>query len=293
MLHVAFSTIACPTWTLRQAASQARAWDFDAIELRTFGPGSTHLASDPCLSDPSKVRETLRGAGVELAGYATGARFDDPIFPPLPLGFIFGDLERPVRELKPVVQHASLAGAPTLRVFANDLPHDEARPSVVKRIADRLKLVCDDARHQNVRIALENGGAFPRAEDLADLLERVDSPLLGVCYNLAAASAAGEDTQAAVRELGNALISVRLSDFRGETPCVIGTGDVPCEPFVRAIDAGERPVQVIIEWPVMWRPDIAPAEDALPASFAAVTSWTGYAQPVRASSDASGSTSSW
>jgi sugar phosphate isomerase/epimerase len=175
-----------------------------------------------------------------------------------------------------VVEHAAQAGAPYVRVFAYELFEDETRKGAVRRIAERLKLVCDDARHQNVRIALENGGSFGRIEQLQEILDRVQSPLLGISYSLSAGVLAGEDAAEAVRAAGTKLLCARLMDFQRDTPCVIGQGDLPCESFVRALDASHLPAPLVIEHPALWRRhDAAPAESVLPASFAAVTSWTG------------------
>jgi sugar phosphate isomerase/epimerase len=278
MLHVAFSTVATPDWPLRRVAEASREWDFDGLELRTFGPGSTMLACDPCLSDPVKVRRALDDNGVSLTGVATSARFDEPLRPPPPAGFIFGDIERPVREFKPVVEHAARIGAPYVRVFGYELFEDESRKGAVRRIAERLKLVCDDARHQNVRIALENGGSFGRVEQLQEIMDRVQSPLLGISYSLSAGVLAGEDPAAAIDAAGRKLLCARLMDFQANVPCVIGQGDLPCEQFVRALDASNLEAPLVIEHPALWRKDASPAESVLPASFAAVTSWTGSVQ---------------
>lgn len=271
MPHVAFSTVACPEWTLRAVAERARRWDFDGVELRTFGPGSTIGASDPCLSDPSKVRAILDEQGVALTGYGSGARFDEPLWPPAPVGYVLGDFERPVREFKPITEHASRTGAGYVRVYGFERIEGEPRPRAVKRISDRLRLVCDDARHQNVRVAIENAGSFARAEELMEIVERVNKPELGVCYSMLAAHNAGEDPAEGVRTLAERLVCTRISDERDGTPCVIGEGHAPCESFVRALGAT---TPLVIDWPAMWRDDLAPADEALPASFAAVTSWT-------------------
>ena len=284
MLHVAFSTVACPVWSLGEIARRAREWDFDGVELRTFGPGGAELASDPCLSDPAKVRARLEDEGVTLTGYGSSARFDETLSPPPPLGWILGDFERPVREFKPVTAHASASGARYVRVYGFARQNEEPRKRLVKRVADRLRLVCDDARHQGVTIALETGGDFSRVEHVMEVVERVNSPQLSVCLNVRASWAAGEDPGAAALEYGGRLVSARLTDVKrsggDETPCVIGEGDVGCEAFVRALDASDLDAPVVIEWPALWRDDLAPGEEALPASFAAVTSWTGSAAPV-------------
>jgi len=271
MPHVAFSTVACPDWTLRAVAERARRWDFDGVELRTFGTGSSMGASDPCLSDPAKVRDILDDQGVALTGYASSARFDEPLWPPAPVGWVLGDFERPVREFKPITQHASKAGAPYVRVYGFERVEDEPRKRAVKRISDRLRLVCDDARHQNVRIALENAGSFSRAEDLLEIIERVNKPELAVCYSMLAAHRAGECPVEGYQALESRVVSTRISDEKDSVPCIVGEGDAPCAEFVKALGS-ETPL--VIDWPAMWRDDLEPADEALPASFAAVTSWT-------------------
>ncbi len=284
MPHIAFSTVACPGWTLSAVAERARRWDFDGVELRTFGPGSTLGASDPCLSAPVKVRRALDEHGVALCGYGTGARFDEVVWPPAPLGWVFGDNERPVREFKAVTEHASEARAGYVRVFGFEVIEDEPRKRAVRRISERLRLVCDDARHQNVRIALENGGSFGRAEQVMEIVDRVNKPELAVCYSMQAAEAAGEDAAAVVGSFGSKLAATRIGDHRGGVPCAVGEGEAPCEGFVKALNGLDDELPLVIEWPAMWRDDIGSAEEALPASFAAITGWTAGRSALQASS---------
>ena len=47
MLKVAFSTVACPHWTLERAARAAAEYGYDGVELRTFDDGSGRMACDP------------------------------------------------------------------------------------------------------------------------------------------------------------------------------------------------------------------------------------------------------
>ena len=76
MLRLAFSTVACHTWTLERVARSAGEWGYMGVELRSFGEGGTRFACDPALTSGGKVRELFREAGVEVAGIGGGVRFD-------------------------------------------------------------------------------------------------------------------------------------------------------------------------------------------------------------------------
>ena len=90
MFKPAFSTVACPEWTLDRAARAAAEWGYEGLELRTFGHGSTHLACDPALTSAEKVRKVLDDAGVAPFSLASGVRFDEPIRPPV-IGRVLSD----------------------------------------------------------------------------------------------------------------------------------------------------------------------------------------------------------
>ena len=77
-MKVAFSTVACPTWTLEEVADHAERLGFMGVELRTFADAPSQFACEPALTDASKVRSMFDKAGVEIACLATSLRFEPP-----------------------------------------------------------------------------------------------------------------------------------------------------------------------------------------------------------------------
>ena len=65
-----------------------------------------------------------------------------------------------------------------------------------------------------VRLLLENipMGVYPRADQLIAFADRIDSPLVGICYDIANAHFIGEDTAAGLRQVRSRLNIVHLSD---------------------------------------------------------------------------------
>lgn len=286
MLKIAFSTVACPDLTLEEVAERVEAHEFDGVELRTFGDGASRFACDPALTGPSKIRDILTREGVEVCSLGSSLRFDEPLRPPSPLGYVFGDFERPVREAKPVIDLASAIGCPLVRVFGCEGRPGESRKGLVRRVVDRLKMVCDHARHTGVSIALENNGDFALAEQTLEVVERVGNPLLGACYSLASGAAAGEDPQRAVNLLGRRLYLARIKDLAGGRPVPPGEGDLPCREFVEALRRNRYDGWLVYEWDAAWLPDLTPAEEILPQAAATLGRWSAEAAHPKAPAEA-------
>lgn len=266
------SSVACPELPLRGVFEVASASGFQGVELRTEGPASRGWPSDPALTAPAKARALADRFGIPVLSLGTCCRFDEPVWPPV-LGHALTDTERPIRDGKWHVDLAVSLECPLVRVFAFEPPPRERAADARQRIADRLRLVVAHAHRTGVRVSLENGGAFPRAADVAALLDLVQSPLLGVSYNVAEAHRAGEAPQDGVNVLGDALLSLRVKDVLDGVPCIPGEGSVPVERAVRAAGAMGFAGPVIWEWDRAWFPSIAPVSAVAEESARRLTAW--------------------
>lgn len=215
--RIAFSTVACPEWTLDRVALAAGQWGYDGIELRTRGYGSTDFACDPALTASGKVRALFEDAGVSIACLATTLTFDTPIRP-MVLGYAFGDHEAPIRQAKRLIDLAAQIECPFVRVFGFEVQAGATRPQTIELIVSRLRMVVDHADKTGVRIALENGGSFPTAADLRQIMDRIDTPLLVASYSTAVAAAAGEDAAAGMAALAGRLGLVKAKGLSTVIP---------------------------------------------------------------------------
>lgn len=278
MIRLAFSTVACPDWTLDRAIRAAGEWGYQGLELRTFGYGSREFACDPALTDAGKAREMLAEAGVHAACIATGVAFDEPIRPPV-IGRV-KDNEASVRRAKTGIELAEALGAHYVRVFAFEIGR-EKRARAFTRIVERLSQVADAARHTGVKVVLENGGSFPAASDLVEFVDRVGSPNLGAAYSLPVAVQAGEDPVAGAAALGESLWMVKVKDYRkDQTPCILGDGALPCREFVGSLASRRFGGWIVAEWDRAWVPGLAAPERVLPTVARRLTEWSDAAWPV-------------
>ncbi|MEM1423097.1 MAG: TIM barrel protein [Planctomycetota bacterium] len=263
MIRTAFSTTACPDWTLDRVARSAAEWGYAGVELRSFGGGGTELACEPALSDPEKVRAMFAGVGLRVASIATGVRFDTPVFPPV-VGHILLDRDASIYEGRRFVELARATGASCTRVYAYGAPGRGTKRSLVRRIAERLRMVCDHGRHDAGHVVVENGGAFSSARDLMELVEAVDHPKLAVAYDMQAAVLAEDDVREGLALLDDLVRIVRVRDAVSDES----------RAFVEsAAELVTNDAFVVLEHPVLWNDALAPAERVLAEAAPALTGW--------------------
>lgn len=273
MLKTAFSTIACPDWTLERVARLAAEAGYDGVELRTFGWNATQLACDPALTAAAKVRRIFRDHGLVPACLSTGVGFDAPVRP-FVLGRVVGDPDRTVRLAKAAIDLATQIECPYVRVFGFEIPSNESYKSGMARVVDRLSMVVDGARHMGVKVLIESGGTFDTAHQLRALIAAVGSPLLGAAYSPAAASLAGEDPGKGIEELRERCWMLKLRDVDASGRlCLPGEGRVANEVAVRTLARVNPGSWASVEWDRLWMPELEDPARVLPEAVRRVYAW--------------------
>ncbi len=89
-----------------------------------------------------------------------------------------------------------------------------ARADLEGWFGEAFERVLRAAEQTGVRLLLENipMGVYPRADQLIAFAERIDSPLVRICYDIANAHFIGEDTAQGLRQVRSRLGIVHLSD---------------------------------------------------------------------------------
>lgn len=306
MIRPAFSTVACPHWTLRDVAARADEYGFECVELRTFGDDSRLFACDPALSAPAKTRDLFRSRGMEIACLATSLSYDAIIGPPV-LGPALWDQERAIRETRRAIDLAVAFDCPFVRVFGFKVTGQDTRKACVGRIAERLRLALDHANRTGVRLVIENAGSFPTSSDLLELIRACDHPLLGACYANSAAALAGEDPARGVTALGDRLWVARVEDAaplvsgngskgngsKGESklvvddqagqrlvPCELGAGRLGAQAFVAALRGATFKGPLVYEHDFAWLSGLTPPEQALPTAARTLYAWASGSEPA-------------
>lgn len=276
-MKIAFSTVACPDWTLEHVMSFADEAEYQGVELRTFGWGGTDLTCEPALTDPAKVRRLAIESGTHVMCLGTSLRFDAPYWPPV-IGRALPGHDSNLRHACRLVELANDLECPYLRVFGFESPGGEKRARTTARVIERLQELLTAASKHRVSLLFENGGSFSQAEHVAEILRECRSPWLGASYNIAVGVRSGDQVEAAIDLLGDQLIAVKLKDLQGTQPVELGHGEIPLERAIKHLAHNNYAGWAVVEWMRYWRPELAEPEGVLRRALAKVEAWSLAAQ---------------
>lgn len=279
-MRIAFSTVACPDWTLERVMSFADEVEYDGVELRTFGWGGTGLACDPALTEAAKARRLAIESGTHIMCLGTSVKFDDRVWPPV-FGRALPGHDRCIQAARRFIDLADDLECPHVRVFGFESHRGEKRGKTVGRVVERLGEVLHAAGARRTSVVLENGGSFARAEHLAEVIGACGSPWLGASYNIAVGAEAGDEVERAMDLLGDRLWTVKLKDLRGNEPVEIGLGEMPIARGVQHLARIGFGGWLVVEWMRFWRPEIAEADGVLRRSMATIQGWLAQARAGR------------
>jgi sugar phosphate isomerase/epimerase len=261
---LAFSTLACPRWSLERVVEAARRYGYLGVELRLID-GET-IGPELSAGERRRVRSLFRDEGVPIVAVDTSIRLAG------------ADPDQAGAELGAFLDIAAEWGAPLVRVFGGQPPAGEPRDAVQDAMARQLAGAAPEAERRGVAIAVETHDAFSSAREVAALLSRVESRAVGAVWDLVHTCRMGETPEQVVRILGERLLHVHVKDGRGRPGdaawelVLLGEGDVPVADALRALHAHGYRGWLAVEWEKKWHPELAEPEVALPWHAAAMTS---------------------
>lgn len=267
MLKFAFSNVACPDWTLDKVVEQAAAWGYDGVELRTFGPDGGGLASDPAQQEPDHIRKVFEQAGLEPVCVSTSAALHHS-----EQSAAF----RARQTSLDAIRLAAAIGCRRIRLFGNEAVPGQNRQMVLQQVASATAHLLETASENGVEVLFENAGSFNRAKEWWWLLNLVNHPLVGMCWNVANAAAAGESSGVSVPCLNSRIHLAKVKDTsvgEGSGFMPLGEGTVGIESFIKRLRGIGFDGAVSVEWDRLWFPALADAENVLPDALARLKGW--------------------
>jgi sugar phosphate isomerase/epimerase len=269
-LPIAFSTLACPTWSLAKILDFAEQHSFAAIELRGL-EGSMDLPSHPAFA-PGAIEGTKKEIavhGLKIACVSSSARMGEE------------DAEKRGKELgdaRRFVDLASTLGAPYVRVFGGGKEEPDGKPgeALKARVASGLHELGEYAGPKNVTVIIESHDNFTSSTALRDVLTQAASPHVALLWDAHHTFATGgEEPEYTVKQLGPWIRHTHLKDSTGSEKdrkyVLTGRGNVPIERQIRALQGTGYPGFYCFEWEKVWHPDLEDPEIAI-ADYARVVS---------------------
>jgi len=268
-MKFAFSTVACPKWDFATIVDRAREWGYHGVEVRGFLNETLLTAANVFLTDPEKVRRTFEAGGVDIACLSssvamTGKRRADA---------------KQAADVRTFVDTAGRIGCRLVKVFDTQVRPGQGRGSAGSDLGDWLLPLGDYAADRGVTIVVENALSIRAAKEMWAILDRLNHPAVGCCWDVFNAALIGERPAVSVSVLNNRIQYAHVKDAKfgplGATYCKLGEGDVAVENFVTRLRGIGYGGYVTVEWEKAWLPALAEPEEVLPDAIAKLRKWAG------------------
>ncbi len=271
-MKLAFSTLACPSWSLERVFDVAGREGYHGVELR-FLENDDALWMHPEFSGSglTTTRRRLRDTGLGVPCVDARSFFHDP------------DAKlrrRSLDEAERVVNLAHELGAQGVRVYGDQVQPGSTREATRHWIAECLDCLAERAYPAGVEVWLETHGDFARARDVLSLLELVHGDTVGILWDAPNAFDAGEDPADGAQQLAHRIRHVHLKDLwrrpgAHSRPALPGEGEFPAAAALFALTRIGYSGWLAFEWEKRWHPEIPPAEEALPRFVGWITALLG------------------
>ena len=262
---LAFSTLACPGWSIVTILEKAVEIGYEGIEWR--GGPEGHVQPGMPAREKADLRKMSGDAGLAAVAITTYTSFVSPLAE---------ERKSNVDELRRYSDLAAELGAPFVRVFLGELPAGTyLDDQIYETISGCLSLASAYAATVGVKIAVEPHDNFARSSVVAAILDRDRSDSdLRVIWDVGNTFAAGEDPAETFEVLKDRLAYVQVKDGKWNGSnwelCTVGEGHVPLgRAFELLLDNGYEGA-ISVEWEYAWHPELDPPEIALPAALRTV-----------------------
>lgn len=271
LFPLAFSTLACPAWSIERAAEFAAANGYAALELRLLD-GAIIPAELPA-DARARVRDTLRRHGLGLVALGASTRFASPDA---------GERAANAEQLRRYLRLAHELGAPIVRTFGGTAPTGTPEDQAAAWVAEGLAKVLPEAERLGVKVALETHDSFSRGAALARVLARLPHPSLGAIWDVLHPLRYGETSERTWGALGARLFHVHIKDGRPDRTAkrsedwqltLLGQGTVPVPAILALLRANGYAGYLSVEWEKHWHPELADPDIALRQHAQVLREW--------------------
>ncbi len=252
--RLAFSTLACPDWSLDQVVAGARDYGYQGVELRLID-GELIDGTMPG-SERKRVRQTFARAGLPIVAVDSSVRVAAA-----------PDAKGALNELGPFLELANEWESPIVRVFGGEWDAGRTREQAIEQARSVLGESAAMAQRLGVSIALETHDRFSSAALAAEVLEGLP-PAAAALWDLGHSYRVADGPDHVLGLLSKRIVHVHIKDF-GLIP---GSDDWQSS-YIVALEKAGYIGWLSVEWEKHWHPELAEPEVALPQFAAMLRSW--------------------
>jgi sugar phosphate isomerase/epimerase len=262
-VRLAFSTLACPGWSLNKVVEAAHAYGYAGVELRLVD--GRLIEGDMPASERDRVRKTFARAGLPIVAVDSSIRVAAA-----------PSAKDALDQLSPMLELAHAWESPVVRVFGGEWDTKRSREDAIRQARQVLIEGAAKAKPLGVSIALETHDRFSSVGLVAEVLEGLPSSAVAL-WDVGHPYRVGDAPQKVLAQLDGRLAHVHIKDCRRQGEdwqlTLLGEGEVPVRSCVDALRDAGYSGWLSVEWEKKWHPELAEPEVALPQFAEVLRTW--------------------
>ena len=262
-MRLAFSTLACPGWSLNQVVEAAQAYGYAGVELRLVD--GRLIEGDMPASERDRVRKTFALAGLPIVAVDSSVRVAAA-----------SSVKDALDQLSPMLELAHVWESPIVRVFGGEWDTNRSREDAIRQARQVLIEGAAKAEPLGVSIALETHDRFSSVGLVAEVLDGLPSSAVAL-WDVGHPYRVGDAPQKVLTQLDGRLAHVHIKDCRRQGEdwqlTLLGEGEVPVRSCIDALRDAGYSGWLAVEWEKKWHPELAEPEVALPQFAEVLRSW--------------------
>lgn len=258
---LAFSTIACPDWTLRQSIDFAALHNYTGLEIRGI-KREMFLPKCPEFSSPENIKATLalmKEKGLKFINLGASAKMH------LPYG---AERDKNMAEAMAFIDLAQKLNCPFIRVFPNEFPKGQDRNKTMEIVSKSLLTLGEYAKERHVTVLMETHGDFSGSVDIEKVMRAAAHPNIGLVWDISNMWTVTKEPPAEVyKKLKKYIRHTHIKDAKlvGDkiNYVFLGKGDVPIFEAIDILSKDGYKGYYSFEWEKLWHPELPEPELAL------------------------------
>lgn len=258
-MHLAFTTLACPAWSVDQIFDAATRYAYEGVEMRVLDGEVITPALPTHLRE--QVRSVSRRTGIPIVCLDTSVSV--------------GQVDAAARsaQLQNGFSMLALAAeweAPAIRVFTF-MPVGIDPTTALNAAVDSLSQLAIRGSELGIKVVVETHDPTPTGAGVASLLNAISTEAAGALWDTLHPYRVGEPLETTLRLLGKRLSHVHIKDGKRAADggpawplALVGEGNVPVPQILKLLHAEGYTGWLSVEWEKKWHPEIAEPEIALP-----------------------------
>lgn len=258
---LAFSTLGCPDWRLKQIVDCSVENSYKGFEIRGLA-GEMDLPKCPEFNKtnlPASLR-LIKDNDIKIINLGSSVN----------LHFAQEDKRKSnLDDAKRFIDLAEQLECPFVRVFPDDLPPDQSVEQTLDLIISGLVTLGEYAKGSNVTILLESHGKVVYKDMLLKIMAGANHPKVGLIWDFFNMWVVTKESPKEVFDtLGKFIKHVHIKDANlvdGKPAyCLIGQGVAPLREAMDSLKRSNYKGYYSFEWEKKWHPEIQDPEIAFP-----------------------------